>query len=137
MLGPCPALVVFVWEPVVPLPPGDPFGLATPIYDPAQMDDVNETIRANAQALAEDGARLAREAGLDAEPLAEGIRGNAASTIVDLGDERAAKIIVVGARGHSGVRSLLLGSVSNAVVHHAKQPVLVIPALRGDGAKKD
>jgi nucleotide-binding universal stress UspA family protein len=43
-------------------------------------------------------------------------------------------MVVIGARGHSGVRSLLLGSVSNGVVHHARLPVLVLPH---EGAEKE
>jgi hypothetical protein len=34
--------------------------------------------------------------------------------------------IVMGSRGLTGVRSMLLGSVSNAVVHHTERPTLVI-----------
>lgn len=33
---------------------------------------------------------------------------------------------VMGSRGLTGVRSMLLGSVSNAVVHHAHRPTLII-----------
>jgi nucleotide-binding universal stress UspA family protein len=33
---------------------------------------------------------------------------------------------VMGSRGLTGVRSMLLGSVSNAVVHHTERPTLVI-----------
>jgi nucleotide-binding universal stress UspA family protein len=36
-------------------------------------------------------------------------------------------VVVMGSRGLSGVRSMLIGSVSNAVVHHAHQPTLVVP----------
>ena len=46
-----------------------------------------------------------------------------------MADELDAELIVVGARGHSTVESLMLGSVSNAVVHHARRPTLVIPKL--------
>jgi nucleotide-binding universal stress UspA family protein len=127
LLAPRSAIVVFVWDPVPPVPPGDPFGLTTPIYDPVQMDEVNDAVRTNAEAIAEDGARRAREAGFEAEGVAEETRGSSATTIVELADERGVEAIVAGARWHSGVRSLLLGSVSNAVVHHAKVPTLVVP----------
>jgi nucleotide-binding universal stress UspA family protein len=33
----------------------------------------------------------------------------------------------MGSRGLTGLRSMLLGSVSNGVVHHAERPALVIP----------
>jgi nucleotide-binding universal stress UspA family protein len=128
LLGPRPAIVLFVWDPVPALPPGDPFGLTTPIYDPVQMTEVNDVVSANAEAIAEDGAKRAAAAGLEAEPVAEETRGNTAMTIIEVATERGVDLVVVGARGHSGMRSLLLGSVSNAVVHHAKLPVTVIPA---------
>jgi nucleotide-binding universal stress UspA family protein len=47
-------------------------------------------------------------------------------TIADIADEHDAAMIIMGSRGLTGVRSMLLGSVSNALAHHAERPTLVI-----------
>jgi nucleotide-binding universal stress UspA family protein len=133
ILGPRPAIVLFVWDPVMPAPSGDPFGIGGPMVDPAQIAELDKLVRGQAEAVAADGAARARAAGFDAEGLAEETHGSTWSTIVDVAQDRGAEVIVVGARGHSGVRSLLLGSVSNGVVHHARIPVLVLPAEESKG----
>jgi nucleotide-binding universal stress UspA family protein len=45
--------------------------------------------------------------------------------IVDVARERDASIIVLGARGLSGIKQALLGSVSEKVARHADRPVLL------------
>ena len=46
--------------------------------------------------------------------------------IVHVGEELGAGLIVIGSRGHGGVRRALMGSVSDSVVRHAHCPVLVV-----------
>ncbi|WP_344362084.1 universal stress protein [Streptomyces gobitricini] len=45
---------------------------------------------------------------------------------------RDAALLIVGSRGRSGVKRLLLGSVSGEVLHTAECPVVVVPGQDGD-----
>ena len=46
--------------------------------------------------------------------------------VIKLGKEREADLLVVGSRGHRGMRRMLVGSHSEDIVHHARRPVLVV-----------
>ncbi len=46
--------------------------------------------------------------------------------ILDAAENSGADTIVMGSRGLSGIKELLLGSVSNHVVHYAKVPVVIV-----------
>lgn len=52
--------------------------------------------------------------------------GPPVDVVLDFAEEIGADLIVVGGRGHGTLGRLLLGSVSEGVVHHATSPVLVI-----------
>ena len=54
--------------------------------------------------------------------------GDPARQICRLASERDARLIVVGSHGWGALRRLVFGSVSTGVLHHAKQPVLVVPS---------
>jgi nucleotide-binding universal stress UspA family protein len=61
--------------------------------------------------------------GVEVNPLL--VQGPAASTLLDAA--AGADMLVVGSRGHGGFTGLLLGSVSQHVVHHAPCPAVVVP----------
>ena len=52
--------------------------------------------------------------------------GNEAEHIVGVAEELGADLIVIGSRGLSGMKRLVMGSVSESVVRHAHCPVLVM-----------
>ena len=59
------------------------------------------------------------------ECSSEVVAGAPASALID--ECRDAVLVVLGNRGRGGFSSLLLGSVSQQVVHHASCPVVIIP----------
>jgi nucleotide-binding universal stress UspA family protein len=72
------------------------------------------------------GVALARYAGWEAETLVERGYGGDGLHLAELAGKLDPDLIVVGSRGLGGARAVL-GSVSDAVVHYAHCPVLVIP----------
>lgn len=70
----------------------------------------------------------AREAGFDARfELAGGTAGHVAHLIAEAARDAGADVIVVGTRGHGPVAGLLLGSVTQRLLHIAPCPVLAVP----------
>lgn len=60
--------------------------------------------------------------------------GGAAHALADAARESGAEVIVVGTRGHTALAGLLLGSVTQRLLHIAPCPVLAVPSSNGTGA---
>ncbi|MCC5810451.1 MAG: universal stress protein [Ectothiorhodospiraceae bacterium] len=58
-------------------------------------------------------------------------RGVASRQIMRVADEENSSMLVIGKRGDSPVRELMLGSTAQAVVRNASQSVLVVPSSLG------
>ena len=121
LLGPRGAQVLTTWQPVA-------LGVATGVAPPAYVPDLESAYERRAADTAAEGVALAEAAGFSAEPLVVPEPNGCWTAILDAADAADAAVIVLGARGLSGVRSALLGSVSNGVVHHSERPVLVVHA---------
>ncbi len=71
--------------------------------------------------------RTLREfAGLKASATALYRRGDPAQEIITAAREKRADLIVMGSRGRGQLEGLILGSVSERVLHSAQMPVLIV-----------
>ena len=99
------------------------------------VDELDASIAERARETAAEGVALAVTEGFTARPLArralaESAERSAVTTwraVLDVADEEAVDVIVLGSRGRSAVKSMVLGSVSYGVVHNSDRPVLIIP----------
>jgi nucleotide-binding universal stress UspA family protein len=115
------AVILTVTEPME----GVPFlGAAGVPVDADSVESLFSVAREGAGKLAEEGCALAREAGLEPEPLTV-TSGPAWDRIVKVADERDADLIVIGSRGRSGLKYAMLGSVAAAVSQHSKRTLLI------------
>ena len=108
------AVVLSVWE---------KYGVLSgiPRVDDSLMQEATEQ-------MAGDGAERAQNAGFVATSVAVEAEHGVAEAIIDAAEEHDAMLIVMGTRGNTGIRSLLLGSVSHSVAHHAHRPLLIVPS---------
>ena len=125
-------IVATVWEPGLAQAMPDPAGIGAPAspVDLDQVAEVEELMSNRAAAIAAEGAARAGEGGLQPIPVAIADEGNVAETITTIADDHDAEVVVVGSRGHSGLKARLLGSTSESILHHCSRPVLVVRSGR-------
>lgn len=87
---------------------------------------------AEAKQWLQEFCQLAEQQGVKATFAAE--LGNPGYQVCDRARDWQADLIVVGRHGRTGLTELLLGSVSNHVVHHAPCSVLVIQGEAAESA---
>jgi len=109
--------VITVWRALQ----GD-FGLAYP--PSALLDDILATEREHAEETLREAAARAEAAGIAVETRLA--TGDPPEQICAYAEEVGARMIAMGSHGHGALMSLLVGSVSSAVIARAGAPVLVV-----------
>ena len=106
-------LIVYVWQ----LPP-----IIAP--EGVYPTEVFQSVRDEAEGVIQRA--VARVAEVQPQVACDGkaIEGQPAAVLLE--EAQGADMIVVGSRGHGGFASLLLGSVSQQIVHHAPCPVVIV-----------
>jgi nucleotide-binding universal stress UspA family protein len=90
------------------------------------LTEVSAAAGRAAKLCVDEGIKLAEAAGLVAEPLVRKTDGPVWPTVLETAEQLDADVIVLGSRGLSGIRTVMLGSVSDAVLHHSRRPALVV-----------
>ncbi|MGX1158381.1 nucleotide-binding universal stress UspA family protein [Streptomyces albogriseolus] len=116
-----PLTAMHVWntwsEPTPYEAPGDPLSVVVDL----------DQLELRHRRLLEDAMRpwMAAHPEVVVQPRLE--RGRVRQALLEA--TREAQLVVAGARGHGGVAGMLLGSVSQALLHHADCPVTVVRSL--------
>jgi nucleotide-binding universal stress UspA family protein len=98
----------------------------TPIILQADAPELQKASDAAQEAVAKAATELGESR--PASVTVRAVNGFPAQELIDA--SRDADLLVVGSRGTGGFARLLMGSVSNQVVHHAHCPVVVVPDQR-------
>lgn len=130
-----PATLLTVWEPFVEVVTR--YGPGLELW-PEQLDQrrIDEAAQSAATERAEQGAARARGAGLDARGVAQPRGTTIGETILEEARALSAQLIVIGTRGLTGVKSMVAGSVSHAVLQHSDRPVMIVPSAEVAAKRK-
>jgi nucleotide-binding universal stress UspA family protein len=110
-----PLRIVCAWEPGAGTYVGEAFAPTADGFVEAEHH-AEEVLRTALE-------RMAVGAAIDTEALA--VEGSPAKVLIE--QARDAALLVVGSRGRGAAASLLLGSVSQKLSHHAPCPLVIVP----------
>jgi len=100
---------------------------------PSALSDIQREYVKRGQELVERAAKKLRAAGLQVKTAVR--QGHARSMIVDAAAKWRVNLIVMGSHGRTGIRRVLLGSVSEYVVRHAPCSVEIVRSRRRAAAR--
>ena len=89
--------------------------------------DIHPDEAAIRAAVREQAEQLSRRGIETTVHMRDSLIGGPARSIAEIAADEGADLIVVGTRGHSGAAGVLLGGVTQRLLHLAHRPVLAIP----------
>jgi len=100
--------------------------VALPILTEAETILDPKPFERSGKRILEEAKRLAKAGGVDVHTKMIEAVGSPTHEILKVIEDGKFDLVIVGAKGHSMLRDLLIGSVSDGIVHHAPCPVLVV-----------
>jgi len=116
--------VFSVATPVVMPEPTTLTSPAVPIMTPTELSEVAEAARKTASNILAEGEQRIKAEDVQFESLVR--EGHTVQEILRAAREGEFDLIVMGARGISKIKEILLGSVSDGVIRNSPCPVLVV-----------
>jgi len=98
----------------------------TPIITPRDIDRYNSKLRATFENVLSEALARARAKKPDLRVSTKLLEGRPADKIVEVAERENFDLIIMGSRGLSGLRELLLGSTTRRVADHCTKPLLII-----------
>ena len=115
---------VYSVQPILMPEPSTGGSLSIPIVTGAEISAMIEAGKEVGNKILADGEKAVIGSGVEVEKVL--LEGHPVEEIVRLANEGKFDLIVIGARGVSHMREMLLGSVTDGVIHHVHCPVLVV-----------
>ena len=104
------------------------FGYAPPGIWGGEIVEHEEAIEELGEKLTEEAKSRAASRGAEVEVAMVPKRGTEA--LIEVADERDARMIVVGSYGEAPLKGAILGSTPHKLLHLTEHPVLVVPVKR-------
>ncbi len=93
-----------------------------------ELHDYHAALEELAASRLTEAVALASDSGAGTDIEAVIVEQEPATALVELADERDARVIVVGTRGGSPLKGALLGSTPHKLLQLSHRPVLVVPS---------
>jgi nucleotide-binding universal stress UspA family protein len=102
------------------------FGYAPPGLWGGEIAEHEEAIEELGEKVVAGARARAAEQGVEIE--AQLVAKRAAEALIEVADQRDARMIVVGSFGDPPLKGVILGSTPNKLLHLSDRPILVVPA---------